>query len=51
MERRTRQIVALHISDRSQHSAQVVWAKVPPPIKARALMLTDCWEAYGLGLV
>ncbi len=51
LERRTRQIIALHIGDRSQHSAQAVWAKVPPPIKARALVLTDCWEAYGLGLV
>jgi IS1 family transposase len=46
LERRTRQIIALHIGDRSQDSARDLWAKVPPAIKARALALTDCWDAY-----
>ena len=50
LERRTRQIIAVHIGDRSQDSALALWAKVPPPIKARALVLTDCWEAYSLAI-
>jgi len=50
MERRTKQIIALHIGDRSQNSAVRLWAKVPPAIKARALVLTDCWDAYGVAI-
>ena len=50
LERRTRQIVALHIGDRSQDSAQALWAKVPASIKAQALVLTDCWDAYALAI-
>ena len=50
MERRTRQIIAVYIGDRSQESALALWAKVPLPIKADALVLTDCWEAYGLAI-
>lgn len=30
LERRTRQIIALHIGDRSQQAADALWAKVPP---------------------
>ena len=50
LERRTRQIIALHIGDRSQHSAVALWAKVPVSIKTQALVLTDCWDAYGLAI-
>jgi len=50
LERRTRQIIALHIGDRSQASALALWAKVPFPIKVRGLVLTDCWDAYGLAM-
>ena len=50
LERRTRQIVALHIGDRSQNSADALWAKLPPEVKAQALVLTDKWEAYGLAI-
>ncbi len=50
LERRTRQIIALHIGDRSQDSALALWARVPVPIKARGLVLTDCWHAYGLAI-
>ncbi len=50
LQRRTRQIIALHIGDRSQDSALALWAKVPLPIKAQALVLTDCWDAYGLAI-
>lgn len=47
LERRSRQIIALHIGDRSADSAQALWAKVPVLLKANALVLTDCWDAYG----
>ncbi len=50
LERRTRQIIALHIGDRSQQSAEALWAKVPLEVKACALVLTDRWEAYGLAI-
>lgn len=50
LERRSRQIIALHIGDRSQDSARALWAKVPLPIKAQALVLTDCWDAYALAI-
>ncbi len=48
LERRTRQIIAVHIGDRSQKSADALWAKVPLEVKKQALVLTDKWEAYGL---
>ena len=50
LERRTRQIIALQIGDRSQVSALALWAQVPPIINAQALVLTDCWDAYGLAI-
>lgn len=50
LERRTRQIIALHIGDRSADSAVRLWAKVPPVIKANALVLTDCWDAYAVAI-
>ena len=50
LERRSRQIIAFHIGDRSRNSALALWAKVPLPIKAQALVLTDCWDAYALAI-
>ena len=50
LERRTRQIIALHIGDRSQASALALWTKVPLEIKTQALVLTDCWDAYALAI-
>jgi insertion element IS1 protein InsB len=50
LERRTRQIIAVHIGDRSEQSAKALWAKVPPEVKADALVLTDNWDAYGLAI-
>lgn len=50
LERRSRQIIALHIGSRSQTSAQALWAKVPAAIKAQALVLTDCWDAYAVAI-
>ncbi len=50
IERRTRQIIAVQVGDRSQASADALWAKVPLEVKAQALVLTDGWEAYGLAI-
>ncbi|MEO6589690.1 MAG: IS1 family transposase [Pyrinomonadaceae bacterium] len=50
MERRTRQIIALEIGDCSQDSAVRLWAIVLPSIKAQALVLTDCWDAYAMAI-
>lgn len=50
LERRTRQIIALHIGSRSQSSAVALWAKVPLIIKAQAIVLTDCWNAYAVAI-
>jgi IS1 family transposase/transposase-like protein len=50
IERRTRQIIAVYIGDRSHHSADALWERVPVAVKAKALVLTDKWEAYGLAI-
>jgi IS1 family transposase/transposase-like protein len=50
LERRTRQIIALPIGNRSQDSAIALWAKVPLSIKMQALVLTDYWDAYSLAI-
>ena len=50
MERRSRQIIALHIGDRSQKAADALWRKVPVGVKKQALVLTDSWDAYGVAI-
>jgi IS1 family transposase/transposase-like protein len=50
LERRTGQVVAVHIGDRSEKSAAALWQKLPPEVKANALILTDHWEAYALAI-
>jgi IS1 family transposase/transposase-like protein len=50
LERRTRQIIAVHIGDRSEKSAKALWKKVPLQVKLQALVLTDHWDAYGLAI-
>ena len=50
LERRTRQIIAVHSGDRSQDSADALWTKVPIEVKKQALVLTDKWEAYGVAI-
>ncbi len=45
LERRSGQIIAVQIGDRSEKSAAALWQKLPPELKANALILTDHWEA------
>jgi insertion element IS1 protein InsB len=42
----TREIVAVHVGDRSETSAQALWAKIPPVYRQCAVCYTDDWEAY-----
>jgi insertion element IS1 protein InsB len=46
MDKQTRQIIAFHIGDRSQDSAEQLWAKIPAGYRARATFYTDQYVAY-----
>lgn len=46
MDRDTREIVALHVGDRSRTSAQALWQQVPPVYRQCAICYTDTWDAY-----
>lgn len=43
--RRTRQVVAYAVGDRSQKTCRLLWDRVPPALR-HALTFTDFWEAY-----
>jgi len=43
--RRTRQVVAFHLGDRSEKSCQKLWDKVPHSYK-NAVTYSDFWSAY-----
>jgi IS1 family transposase len=43
--RRTRQIVAYAIGDRSERTCRLLWERIPLALR-RALVFTDFWEAY-----
>jgi len=45
--RRTRQIIAYAIGDRSQKTCQVLWERIPEPYKG-CQSFSDLWEAYQL---
>ena len=46
MEKQTRQIIAFHVGDRSQESAQQLWAKLPEVFREQATFYTDQYAAY-----
>ena len=43
--RRTRQVVAYYVGDRSQASCRQLWQRIPPAYK-QCLSYSDFWEAY-----
>ncbi len=43
--RRTRQIVAYAVGDRSETTCALLWKRVPKPYK-KAALYTDFWQAY-----
>jgi IS1 family transposase len=46
MDQESREIVALHVGDRSEQSAQALWDKLPPCYRQCAVYYTDDWEPY-----
>jgi len=42
----TRQIIGLHIGDRSREGAKALWDSLPPVYRQCAVCYTDFWEAY-----
>jgi insertion element IS1 protein InsB len=46
LDRDSREIVGLHVGDRSEKSAQALWASLPPVYRQRATSYTDFWAAY-----
>ena len=42
----TREIVGVHIGERSSHSAKQLWQSLPPVYRQCAVCYTDFWEAY-----
>jgi len=44
--RRTRQVVAYAIGDRSEATCRLLWERVPV-LYRRGLLFTDFWRAYG----
>jgi len=44
--RRTRQVVAFAVGDRSEKTCKRLWQRVPPAYR-RLLCYTDFWDAYG----
>ncbi|MEO1149188.1 MAG: IS1 family transposase [Cyanobacteria bacterium J06638_22] len=46
INRDTREIVGVHIGDRSGSGAQALWDSMPPLYRQCAVCYTDFWEAY-----
>lgn len=46
----TREIVGLHIGDRSSNSALALWQSLPPIYRQCAVIYTDRWSAYPTAL-
>ena len=46
MDAKTRQIIALHVGDRSHRSAEHLWAKMPPAYRQHATFYTDQYVVY-----
>ncbi|WP_293144988.1 MULTISPECIES: IS1 family transposase [unclassified Microcoleus] len=46
LDAQTREIVGVHIGDRSAVSAQALWDSIPPVYRQCAVIYTDHWSAY-----
>ena len=42
----SKEIVGMHVGDRSRTSAQALWDSLPESYRERAACYTDFWEAY-----
>ena len=48
LDEKTREIVGIHVGDRSAKSAQKLWNSLPAVYRQCAVCYTDFWEAYQL---
>jgi insertion element IS1 protein InsB len=46
MDATTRQVIAFHVGNCSQDSAEQLWANIPAVYRAQALFYTDQYEVY-----
>ena len=46
IDRDTREIVGVHVGDRSREGAQALWASLPPVYRQCAVSYTDFWASY-----
>lgn len=46
LDRDTREVLAVHVGDRSIEGARQLWAALPAVYRQCALCYTDFWEAY-----
>jgi insertion element IS1 protein InsB len=46
MDQQTRQIIAVHVGDRSRNSAKQLWANLPEAYRTQATFYTDQYDAY-----
>ena len=47
LDAQTREIVGVHVGDRSAVSAQALWNSMPPVYRQCAVIYSDHWSAYG----
>jgi insertion element IS1 protein InsB len=48
IDRETREIVGLHVGDRSRAGARALWKSLPAVYRQCAVSYTDFWDAYGV---
>ena len=46
IDRDTREIIGVHVGDRSRAGAQALWNSLPPVYRQCAVCYTDFWNAY-----
>ena len=46
LDRETREVVGVHVGDRSAQGAQALWDSLPQVYREHARCYTDFWEAY-----
>jgi insertion element IS1 protein InsB len=46
MDTKTRQVIAVHVGDRSRKSAKRLWAKIPEVYRQHATFFTDQYVVY-----
>lgn len=46
IDRDTREIIGVHVGDRSRSGAQALWNSLPPVYRQCAVCYTDFWDAY-----